>query len=346
MQRRSGFVEEPDHIVVRPAVLVPRRPGKSILPSEGPVEGEAADQPVSPVRGISPEHLASAKWQIVIPCEDKNLGPVVVARPVADPGIDKEVVRLMGQGLGPGEVAQELKAVTESFVYANLQRVVAARGLVGVVPQVLRPSKRGTECYTEQLGASVEIGSAIVLRVGRRDATKRTRNRVDVLRSACGTKIGGSNRRGGAGIESRDRLRVRARLVRRVKHIVNGMAAHVRDLQRHGRRNLTLDRKIPGIQRRKPYPKRARGYAYSIRQRKVAVGRNWGEREAGRSLCQIENRRGVCRRVQVLRNLRGKRKREDFAIGVSRPALPKDPAISCPHHSVGRHLVGEAESGR
>src|SRR5215469_2852854 len=190
MQHLSGFVEEPDHVVVRPGVLVSRRPGKSILPSEGTVEGKAADHPVSPVRGISAEHLASAKWQIVVPCEDKNLRPVVVARPVADTGIDKEVIRLMRQSLGPGEVAQELKAVTESFVYAHLQRVVAARGLIRVVPQVLRPSKRGTEFHAEQLGASVEIGSAIVLRVGGRDATQRTRNRVDVLRSACGSKIG------------------------------------------------------------------------------------------------------------------------------------------------------------
>src|SRR5215472_14349960 len=317
MKHLSGFIEEPDHVVVRSAVLISRRPGKSILPCQRTVEVKTADQSASPGRSISRNRLAPAKWQIVIPREDKNFGPVIVAGPVADAGVDKELMRLMRQGLGPGEVAQELKGVTESFVYPDLQGLVAACRLISVVPQVLRPSKRGTEFHTQQLGASVEIGSAIVLGICGSEASHRTGNWVDVLRSAFGTKIRRSDRRAGAVVESRNRLRVGTGLVRRVEHIVRAMAAHVGELQRHGWSDLALDSEIPGVKSGKSHPKRPGGYAYSIRQREVAVRRNGCEREAGRALGQIENRRSVGGCIQVLRNLRGEGEGEDLAISVS-----------------------------
>src|SRR5262249_46447275 len=136
---------------------------------------------------------------------------IVVARPVPNVRIDEEVIRFVCECLRPGVMAQELKAIAESLIEPDLQRIVTAGRLVRVIAEVLCPSKWGTVLYGKCLTASVEIWTSIILCICCRHATNRTRNWVDILRSALGTKS--RNRWRAAFIESGNRLSVRTRLV-------------------------------------------------------------------------------------------------------------------------------------
>src|SRR6202035_4271396 len=91
-------------------------------------------------------------------------------------------------------------------------------------------------------------------------------------------------------VEAGNGLLVWARLVRRVKHIVNAMTAYVSDLERHGRSELLLDGQIPCVLSGQTNIERTSRHTHAIGQGVVATRRDRRERKARRALCQIKDR--------------------------------------------------------